>query len=312
MTTATLEPSIMSDESSRRLRARRGLGVYFAVLLLTSGALQALLLRAGDAIQNHEGLVLALMWTPALASLLSRVVVREHPRDVSFGFGGKRGLRGLGQALAFPLLVGGLSYGLAWAAGLERFEPPASHLVDATPLFAFFRSLLLQATLGALIGCLSAAGEEIGWRGYMLTRLIDGGVRRPVLVSGLVWALWHVPLIVSGQYAAGRYPLLSALLFVPSVTCAGYIAARLRLVSGSVWPAVFFHAAWNAIIQSSFDRYTAGGSSHGHTLWTGESGILVVGVSVLVVLLVLRFDPPFALRRTVSGAPGEPVRLRDL
>lgn len=47
--------------------------------------------------------------------------------------------------------------------------------------------------------------EEIGWRGYMLTRLIDAGVLRPVLASALIWGLWHVPLVLAGVCAAGPF-----------------------------------------------------------------------------------------------------------
>ena len=63
------------------------------------------------------------------------------------------------------------------------------------------------------IAAISATGEEIGWRGYMLTRLVDAKIPRPILVSGLIWWGWHAPLILSGQYASGPYPALSALLF---------------------------------------------------------------------------------------------------
>jgi hypothetical protein len=44
---------------------------------------------------------------------------------------------------------------------------------------------------------MTAAGEEIGWRGYMLTRLVDAGIPRPVLASGLIWGLWHVPVVLA-------------------------------------------------------------------------------------------------------------------
>jgi membrane protease YdiL (CAAX protease family) len=146
----------------------------------------------------------------------------------------------------------------------------------------------------------------------MLTRRIDAGVRRPLLTSGLIWGAWHLPLILSGQYASGPSPLLSAAMFLPTVVCGAYVAASVRLASGSVWPAVFFHGAWNAIIQGAFNRYTAGGgSSHGTAIWTGESGILVATASLLVTfVLVLRQRLP--IRRTTGGEPGELVRVRDL
>src|SRR3712207_7572651 len=54
-------------------------------------------------------------------------------------------------------------------------------------------------------------------------------------------------------------------------TSLGYVIARLRLESGSVWPAVVLHAAWNHIIQQLFDPATTGA---GATLWVGESGVI--------------------------------------
>src|SRR5262249_49479064 len=163
-------------------------------------------------------------------------------------------------------------------ARLETFAPPAMSRIGldgASGVTKLAVSLALNLTIGTLLSAISAAGEEFGWRGYMLTRLIDAGLSRPLLVSGLVWSLWHVPLIVSGQYAAGPYPTLSAILFVVSTTAGGYIIARVRLESGSVWPAVLFHASWNAVMQGTFDVFTA---RHASALWTGESGIVLVVV----------------------------------
>jgi membrane protease YdiL (CAAX protease family) len=159
-------------------------------------------------------------------------------------------------------------------------------------------SLLLMATLGTLVSCLSAFGEELGWRGYMLTRLIAAGVPKPVLVSGLIWAVWHVPLILTGQYATGTQPRVSAMLFVIGVVADGYLAAYVRLRSGSVWPAVIYHGAVNAMIQGTFDRATVGTPQA-----VGESGWLTAATAVVVVLVVTR--GPWKLQRS----PGETLAL---
>jgi hypothetical protein len=55
-----------------------------------------------------------------------------------------------------------------------------------------------------------------------------------------------------------------------------------------VWPAVVYHAAWNALIQGSFDAFTAGGNASRTTnVWTGESGVLVVLVNVALALALM-------------------------
>jgi CAAX amino terminal protease family. len=83
----------------------------------------------------------------------------------------------------------------AWATGLAPFEIPALAEVglSAFPPAARFGILFaLSMTLVSLLSFLSAVGEEIGWRGYLLTRLVEAEVPRPVLLSGVVWAVWHL------------------------------------------------------------------------------------------------------------------------
>jgi membrane protease YdiL (CAAX protease family) len=282
---------------TRADEARRGLLVFFAVVALGSGVFQGLLLRSGKPIGESPGLVYALMWTPAVASLFARLVFREGLRDVSYRLGGRAGWRAIGFAWLLPPVFGAVVYGLAWATGLASFG--VSALADvglsASGQPARLATLLgITLTLGSVVSLVSAAGEEIGWRGYLLTRLIEAEVPRPVLVSSLVWALWHVPLIVSGQYAAGPNRFLSAAVFVVTVAGIGFTMAYLRLTTGSVWPAVVLHGVWNAVIQGAFDVSTKAPS-----IWVGESGILVAAASLAVAWALVRKG--FAARR----APGE-------
>lgn len=280
-------------------RARLSVTLFLTLTLLISGVFQWLLLRTGDPIEQHVGLVLGLMWTPGLVSIVLRLVLREGFGDVSFRLGGWRGVRWSLWAWAYPLAIGGAAYGIAWATGLASFGFPArsSALSAFTPGVRFWVLIGLTSSIGVVLSAISAAGEEIGWRGYLLTRLYEARVPKPALASGLIWGFWHVPLILSGQYASGAYPLLSAALFMVSIVSAGFFVARLRLESGSVWPAILMHSAWNSIIQGAFD-----GSTQGHSLFVGESGVLVAGFSVLFALVFSRGT----WKRWRS--PGVPVR----
>jgi membrane protease YdiL (CAAX protease family) len=56
-----------------------------------------------------------------------------------------------------------------------------------------------------------------------------------------------------------------------SITSFGYVIAYVRLETGSIWPAIVLHAAWNSVILRALDPMTTGA---GATLWTGESGVL--------------------------------------
>jgi membrane protease YdiL (CAAX protease family) len=283
--------------SARADEARKGLLVFFALVALGSGVFQGLILRSGKPIGESPWLVYALMWTPGAASVVARLVFREGFRDVSFRVGGAAGWRAIGLAWLLPAAVGAFAYGLAWGTGLATFSVP---LLPQLGLDAFaapvrFALLLgLALTLVTLLSILSAAGEEIGWRGYLLTRLADAEVPRPVLVSSLVWGAWHLPLVLSGQYAAGENRALSAGLFLVSVVGIGFVISWLRLSTGSVWPAVVLHGAWNAVIQGAFDTSTKGPSP-----WVGESGVLVAAAVLASAFLLARRS--YGARR----APGE-------
>ena len=266
--------------------ARHGLVVYFVVLIAGTVVFESRILQTGQSIERVPGLILALMYVPAVASFVARLVLREGFADISLRSGGREGSKAVFLAWIYPAIVGFVAYGVAWVAGFAEFQPPLptrSHLYMDSGVMNLLASFLVTATLGTAISSLMAFGEEIGWRGYMLTRLITAGVPKPVFASGLIWAVWHVPLILTGQYAAGSRPWLSALLFIVGVVALAYLLAFLRLNSGSVWPAVIAHGAWNSMIQGTFDRATTG-----TPLAVGESGWMTMIVSIIVVLFITR------------------------
>jgi membrane protease YdiL (CAAX protease family) len=217
-------------------------------------------------------LIGALMFVPTTASVVARLALKEGFSDVSFRLGGRRGRNAILQALVFPLLVGLAAYGIAWATGLIGFGIPPTGLGGWAAAIA----VLL------VLNIIFSSGEEIGWRGYMLTRLIDAGVPRPVLASGLIWGAWHVPLFLWGGFVQGVPPLLATALLMVVTPALGYVLARVRLETGSVWPAVALHVAWNVAIQAGFQPLASGASSQ---VWVGESGVitalvLVVGAAI--------------------------------
>ena len=281
-------------DSNTRLRARRGLIIYFAVLVPFSAVFEALMIK------GNSSWVWALMWTPAAASLVARLVLREGFGDVSFRVGGRRGWKAIGVAAIFPIVVGAIAYGIAWTTGLVQFDPrpialAARYVPEATsPAVVFLINVAVAATIVTVYSARTAAGEEIGWRGYMLTRLVDAAVPKPILTSGVIWGLWHVPLILGGVYLIGPPPVLAALLWMVTATAFSFVFARVRLETGSVWPAITLHSAWNAIIQAAFDQ-----ASHGTRaeLWIGESGILVALTMVVAAIVfscgrwTIRRDP---------------------
>jgi membrane protease YdiL (CAAX protease family) len=275
-------------------KALSGLTIFFVVLVAGSAYFEHKILVLGGSIQNHLGIIFGLVWWVTVASIVARLALRESPRDVSFRWGGAAGTRAIAVATAMPLVVGFTAYGIGWGTGLANFRAPGlsrvvlgMHFTFAVnPVARFSESVLVLLVFGALANCKYAAGEEIGWRGYMLTRLVDSGVPAPIFGSSLVWGLSHVPLIVTGQYASGPSPWLSVFFFLVGIVAAGYVFAWLRLSSGSIWPCIWAHGAWNAVIQGAFDRSTSEPS-----VWVGESGVLTSATLILFAVALYRVWP---------------------
>jgi len=119
-------PTSLAAESDTRLRTRRGLAIYFVVLVPLSAVFEAIVIISGDL-----SWFWALMWTPAAASVVARMVLGEGFADVSFRLGRRRGWKAIGLALIFPIVVGLIGYGIAWMTGLVLFSPELIEL--ATP-----------------------------------------------------------------------------------------------------------------------------------------------------------------------------------
>src|SRR5438067_13638097 len=119
------------------------------------------------------------MLVPPLSAVVARVALREGFADVSFRLGGRRGLLAILVTPLLPIGGGLIAYGSAWTSGLAQFAPQSVGEVTARLATFIVPSVIL------------VSGEEIGWRGYMLTRLIDARVPQAIVVSGLVWGLWH-------------------------------------------------------------------------------------------------------------------------
>ena len=275
--------------------------MFFAALIPLTGIVEALIVRRIPGI-SRTVLVLVLMWMPAVASIVARLVTREGFGDLSLRLGGRRGARALFVAAAYPLLVGAIAYSIAWGAHLAAFEPPTEDMAFALPRWMvpltgspaarFAKSLAIHLTVGAVSGCIFAAGEEIGWRGYLAPRLLDARVRGAIPLSGLVWSMWHWPLMIGSK---SPHPALVLGLFTLELVPMSGLMTRLRLESGSVLPAIVLHALWNELLGLVFDGFT-----EAPTLWVGETGSLVVGAAILLTLPFLRGR--WAARR----APGEP------
>src|SRR3954447_389989 len=161
----------------------------------------------------------------------------------------------------------------------------------------------LGLTVLVLPYVLLAIGEDVGWRGLLVTRLAEvAGPRPVVLVSGLLWSMSHWPLILLlGGTPTGVAPWWALLWFTVGTTALGAVLASMQLRWG-VWPGVLAHAVANAVLYHVAEPLTR---DTGSTNWIAtETGLAGGVVLVPSPAVSVRFSP------LARGAGGGRVAAR--
>jgi len=97
------------------------------------------------------------------------------------------------------------------------------------------------------------------------------------LLSGIIWAVWHSPLLLFADYNAGTSRGYAMGCFTVMILATSFIFAWLRLKSESLWPPAVLHASHNLFIQTVFDNMVR---DTGKTLWyTTEFGVALAVVT---------------------------------
>ncbi|MGH8123684.1 MAG: lysostaphin resistance A-like protein, partial [Rudaea sp.] len=237
-------------------------------------------------------LITGVMWCPGLAALSTKLLFGESVRDLGWSWGSGRY-----QVWAYliPLLYALPVYLIVWSSGLGGFynvdfvvkAAKEYGLADLPIPLALIGYVLLSMSAGFIPKTARALGEEIGWRGFLVPELAKvTGFTGVGLISGLMWAAWHYPSILFSNYNEGTPAWYALTCFTVMVVSSAYIAAWLRLRSGSVWPAAIYHGAHNMFIQLIFTPLT---TNTGNTAWyIDEFGAGLAITSLIGAIIVWR------------------------
>ncbi len=262
---------------------RSKIAIFLALTFALSAVTWVPIIRAGDIMAGGGMYILGTMWSPGVAAILTRLITQKNLRGMGWV---PRTPRLLALAYILPIFYALPVYLLAWGSGLGEFDPARWAVTpDVTPA----TGLMLIASVGALTGLISATGEEIGWRGLLVPELAKlTSFRNLALISGGVWAVWHMPLMIFANYRGEGTPLLYSLTcFSLMVIALGVIMAWLTLQSRSLWPAALLHATHNLFVQAIFDGANREGPS---AYWlTGEFGIGLAVTIAIAAWLLIRF-----------------------
>ena len=66
-------------------------------------------------------------------------------------------------------------------------------------------------------------------------------------MTGVIWGIWHAPIVAAGYNYGEEHPLLGIAAMIVFCVVIGTIAGFLFFKVRSVWPVVLFHAALNGI-----------------------------------------------------------------
>jgi membrane protease YdiL (CAAX protease family) len=264
--------------------------ILFAYLLLTllTGFINLLAAFPGIPLDVLRGVgnVLFVLWTLLLIRLY-----RQSGEAAFRQAGLQLGDTQVGVRFVIGIVVFLLSQAaLNWLFGLGEFQGVQGRIegipVPATWYFPALFAFLLLAIIGTPLGGLAATfGEEYAWRGFLQRRLEPFGRRRGAFLIGLIWGIWHLPIILSGvhTYPPTPFGFLSALIFF---TLWGYIQSYAVLKTGSIWVPVFLHGVVNSVYAFTL-TYLVRPEDKLFSFGLGIYGLALLGV---IVLLVLR-DP---------------------
>lgn len=198
--------------------------------------------------------------------------------------------------VVLTLIIIGGCFLAGWAAGALAV-PGAGHLISsdaefleklgslgipvAPPLAVLIGLTLVQGLLaGVTINAVFGFGEEYGWRGVLADALAPLGEFRATVLTGVLWGLWHAPIIVLGHNYGTEWgwgiPAMVAMT-VPF----SFILSWSRRRTGSVLAPSVLHGTFNALL-GIFALLVVGG----HPAIALPAG-LVLSVTLTVVALAL-------------------------
>jgi uncharacterized protein len=281
------------------------LALVFGLSWALSGGAYALGLRYGNNIPSVL-VAVAFMGTPILASLIAWRLegARRGELKEAIGFSFKMGWANalfswyvfpvIGLAcLGFTILLPRFSYDASMSDLIARFtenltperieetrRAMASFPVPPIPM------MLIQGLIaGATINAVAGYGEEAGWRGYLTRQLSGSNFWVAAGFIGIVWGLWHAPLIIQGHNYP-EHPVIGVFMMTAWCVLLSPIFLFMRLKSKSAIAAALAHGTLNGTAGIAL-MGVKGGNDITIGL-TGLCGFIVLGAAILIIWLVDR------------------------
>ena len=301
-------PRLTPEEEKRR--NRRQIGIYLLITFALTYGTEIFgimpIVENMDAEQAYQvqSMISSVMFFPAVGALLTLLLTKERitAKSLMLKVNLKKDLKYYGLAWpGFVLLIlfgavlyflifrdqfdGNLGYmkALMDAQGIETAETQLRQTV--------MRQLVMGAILAPFANLLNCFGEEWGWRGFLLPRMLKQFKVVPgLLLSGLIWGLWHAPLTMLGHNYGVDYPgypftgIAAMCLFCMAI---GIILSYVTIKTNSCIPAIMGHGTLNGFASAGL-LFTS--VDHPYNVFLGPAPTgLVGGAGFLVAAGILLY-----------------------
>lgn len=287
------------------------LGLFIWITFALSWLLVALFAAFGGKWNTLGATIVAtaFMFMPMISAILVQKFIYKEPLKEPLGISFKLNRWWLVAWLLPPviafatigisLLIPGISYSPEMAGFFERYEGiiPAERLeqmktqVTAFPIHIFWITLIQGLIAGVTINAVAGFGEELGWRGFLLRELGHMGFWKASAIIGLIWGIWHAPIILQGHNYP-QHPVKGVFMMVIWCLLLSPIFSYIRIRSKSVIAAAIIHGSLNA--------------TAGLAIMVVEGGndliIGVTGVAGFIVLFIVNLCI-FLLDRSIRERP---------
>lgn len=241
----------------------RAVVAFIAIAYVLAVVLSAVVWMTGGHQSPLAGVGVLVMFAPTVAALVAKATMREGVRVAWTRFPVAflpAALLLIPLTLHAAMLAVMASVGpLPWAEWLTPradglYYAPDSRGWGVLTAQALGARVVANAVVGLVVVSVLALFEEIGWRGWLLPRLVGHlGSRRAIAATAIIWGLWHVPLGLSGIQHIDGVSSVEVALGVPIGTvAAGLVIGWLWIRTESIWIVAIAHGALNNWGQYAF------------------------------------------------------------
>jgi membrane protease YdiL (CAAX protease family) len=165
-------------------------------------------------------------------------------------------------------------------------------VIARVPLSTMGVLALIAVVVGPTIGSVTAFGEEVAWRGYVLQKVESLGFWRAASFTGALQAIWHYPFVFFGFFYPGQNPFIGCVLLTMQILMFSFLMTYLTMRAKSVLAATIFHGVAGPATQ------LAHGLCFGSALLIGVSG-LTTSLAMIPIVIAMWVHDRFIAKESI-------------